>query len=146
MDIAGGCHCGNIGYRLRWPGDGAAIPARACDCTFCTKHGGVYTSHPQAQLEVWVDDAERVNHYAFGTGTAEVYVCKRCGVPPFVISRIGGRDRAVVNVNTFASVDGKTLNRVGADFSGEDVDGRLARREQNWIADVTVSVRSGDPA
>ena len=77
--ISGKCHCGNIAYRLEWPEAGKAIAVRACGCTFCTKHGGVYTSHPGAALSARVGDENLVNKYAFGTKTAEFYVCVRCG-------------------------------------------------------------------
>jgi len=45
MIIRGGCHCGNIAFELGWEPDPDEIPARACDCSFCVKHGGVWTSH-----------------------------------------------------------------------------------------------------
>ena len=38
--LRGKCHCGNIAFDLIWTADGD-IPARACDCTFCSKHAGV---------------------------------------------------------------------------------------------------------
>jgi len=41
MLIRGSCHCGNISFHLDWSPDPAEIRARACDCTFCVKHGGV---------------------------------------------------------------------------------------------------------
>ena len=45
---------------------------------------------------------------------------------------------AVVNVNTFENVDRSELDSSVADFDGEDLDVRLARRSQFWIANVTV--------
>ena len=50
--IQGRCHCGNIAFSLTWPADRAEIPARACGCSFCLKHGGVWTSNPQGALDV----------------------------------------------------------------------------------------------
>jgi len=52
------------------PEKGGDIPARACGCTFCVKHGGVWTSHPRATLRARVSDAGMVARYAFGTETA----------------------------------------------------------------------------
>ena len=46
MLIEGRCHCGNIRFALDWQPDPETIPARACTCTFCTRHGGVWTSYP----------------------------------------------------------------------------------------------------
>ena len=50
--IDGACHCGNLRFTLHWPVPEGSIAVRACSCTFCRKHGGVYTSHPNARLEV----------------------------------------------------------------------------------------------
>jgi hypothetical protein len=44
MLISGRCHCGNISFALDWQPEPSEIPARACTCSFCAKHGGVWTS------------------------------------------------------------------------------------------------------
>jgi len=136
MLIRGRCHCGNIAFALAWEPDPAEIPARACDCTFCTKHGGVWTSNPKGTLEVALKDASLVSRYAFGTRTAEFHVCARCGIVPMVTSRIDGRLYAVVSVNAFEGVDPSLLRRTPSSFEGEEEGARLARRKRNWIADV----------
>ncbi len=136
MRITGRCHCGNISFTLDWRPEPAQIPARACTCSFCTRHGGVWTSCPTGSLKVSVRSPERVSNYAFGTKTAEFHVCATCGVVPVVTSRIGGLMYAVVNVNTFEGVDPSLLKRASASFDGEDEAQRLARRARNWIADV----------
>ena len=109
---------------------------RACGCSFCSKHGGVWTSHPAGVLKVNFAQPARVSRYAFGTGTAQFQVCAQCGVVPLATSRIDGRLYAVVNVNTFEGIDRGLLRRAPADFSGEGSDSRLARRQRNWIANV----------
>ncbi|HEY8145831.1 MAG TPA: hypothetical protein VIG06_24290 [Kofleriaceae bacterium] len=139
LTIAGGCHCRNITFELEWQGDSTAIPARACGCTFCVKHGGVWTSHPGSRLEVAVADPSLVSRYSFGTGTADFHVCARCGVVPLVTCEIAGRLHAVVNVNVFEGIDRSILRRAEASFDTEDVESRLARRQRNWIGSVRVS-------
>jgi len=136
MLIRGKCHCGNIAFSLTWEPDPSQIPARACDCSFCTKHGGVWTSNPSGALEVMVKDRSLVSQYAFGTRTAEFHVCSRCGIVPVVTSRIDDHLYAVVSVNAFDGVDPSLLRRSPASFDGEGEDSRLARRKRNWIADV----------
>lgn len=136
MLIHGKCHCGNIAFTLTWEPDPLEIPARACTCSFCVKHGGVWTSNPRGALEVVVHDPALVSKYGFGTRTAEFHTCTRCGVVPVVTSRIDGRLYAVVSVNAFEGVD-LSLDRAQANFDGEGTDSRLARRKRNWIADVT---------
>jgi hypothetical protein len=146
MLLHGGCHCGNIAFDLDWQVDADAIPARACDCSFCIKHGGVWTSHPRARLRVTVRDPARVSPYAFGTRTATFHVCTACGATPFVTSDIEGRSYAVVNVNTLDGVQPSQLQRSPATFDGESVAARLARRQRNWIADVRIVSPAGDSA
>jgi hypothetical protein len=138
MELAGSCHCGNVSFSLHWPGEAHEIPARSCGCTFCVKHGGVWTSHPEARLEVRISDAGNVARYQFGTGTADFLVCARCGVTPLVTSQIEGATYAVVNVNTFDGVDRARLRPVPASFDGEELQSRLDRRRQRWIPDVVL--------
>jgi hypothetical protein len=139
MLIHGRCHCGNVTFDLEWAGAAAKIPARACGCGFCTRHGGVWTSHPGSRLRVKIEQDALVSRYEFGTRTATFHVCARCGVPPVVTSTIDDRTYAVVNVNCFDDVDPARLDRAPASFDGESVESRLARRKRGWIADVTFS-------
>jgi len=136
MLIRGRCHCGNIAFSLNWDPAPAEIPARACGCSFCTKHGGVWTSNPDGRLEVTVKDPALVSKYAFGTRTADFHVCTRCGIVPVVSCLIDDRLYAVVNVNAFEGVDAALLRRAASNFEGEEAGSRLARRKRNWIADV----------
>ena len=137
MLIRGGCHCGNISFVLDWRPEPSEIPARACDCSFCTKHGGVWTSNPKGALEVTVKDPSLVSKYAFGTKTATFHICARCGIVPVVTSELDGRLYAVVSVNAFEGIDPARVRRAPADFEGEETSARLARRKRNWISDVT---------
>src|ERR1700752_58383 len=105
MQIRGRCHCGNISFTLDWKPDPPEIPARACGCSFCRKHGGVWTSNPGAALEVRIREPALVSKYAFGTETAQFHICTRCGVVPLVTSVIEARTYAVVSVNAFDGVE-----------------------------------------
>jgi len=136
MLIDGKCHCGNISFQLEWEGDPPEIPARACSCSFCVKHGGVWTSNPKSRLDVAIRDVLLVSEYAFGTRTATFHVCSRCGAVPLVTSEIANHLYAVVNVNVLENVDPSWLRRAAATFDGEDIESRLARRKRNWIGDV----------
>lgn len=137
MLIAGRCHCGNLSFTLDWSPDPEEIPARACTCTFCSKHGGVWTSYPAGALNVQVKDPAQVSRYAFGTETADFHICTQCGVVPLVTSAIDGKLYAVVNVNTFENVDRALLRHASSTVEGENTNDRLARRKRNWIANVT---------
>src|SRR5260370_42282999 len=67
MLIIGKCHCGNIAFTLDWPADQPDVPARACNCSFRFKHGGVWTSNPRAKLSVVLQHTHLVSKYVFGT-------------------------------------------------------------------------------
>ena len=119
-----------------WRPEPSDIPARACTCTFCQKHGGVWTSCPSGALTVKIEDRSRVSRYAFGTKTAEFHICTCCGVVPGVTSRIDGRLYAVVSVNACENVDASLLRRAPISFDAESEETRLARRKRGWIAQV----------
>jgi len=137
--ICGSCHCGNISFELQWEPEPAEIPARACTCSFCTKHGGVWTSCRTGKLTVSVADPANVSRYVFGTGTAQFHICTRCGVVPVVTSEIDGNTYAVVSVNAFQGFDRSRLRLASATFDAEDEESRLARRKRNWIPSVNFS-------
>ena len=136
MLIRGKCHCGNIAFSLTWDPDPTEIQARVCDCTFCQKHGGVWTSNPRGALEVKVEDDSKMSKYSFATGTADFHICARCGVVPVVTCTLDGRLYAVVNVNAFDNIAPSMVRKSPTTFEGEQMDSRLARRKRNWIADV----------
>jgi len=136
MLIHGKCHCGNISFVLDWKPEPSEIPVRACTCSFCTKHGGVWTSCPTGSLKVTVKDSSLVSKYSFGTETAHFHICSTCGIVPVVTSRIDNRLYAVVSVNAFEGLDPALLRRASATFEGESEEARLMRRERNWIANV----------
>jgi len=139
--ITGRCHCGNIAYTLDWQPEPDQIAVRACTCSFCTKHGNVWTANPAAVLELRITDAARVSRYAFETKTADFHVCAVCGIVPVATSEIDGTTYAVVNVNTFENVDPALLRKSSATFDGEAEDARLARRKKNWIGRVSFHAR-----
>ena len=143
--LHGRCHCGNIAFELDWPGAASELPARACGCSFCVKHGGVWTSDPKACLVVTIRDRRLVSQYAFGTRTATFHICSRCGAVPIVTSEIAGGIYAVVNVNVLENVEPAALRRAPADFDGEDLESRLGRRKRNWIPTVRFESRPADP-
>lgn len=135
----GGCHCGNIRYRLRWPVPTESIPARACGCSFCRSRRATYTSHREAELEAVISDEAHLTRYRFATGTADFHICRLCGGMTFATSEIDGQLRAVVNVWTFDETENMKFEVASTDFDGESVDERLQRRARNWIPAVKIS-------
>ncbi len=119
------------------------MPARACTCSFCVKHGGVWTSCPTSSLVLDIAEPANVARYSFGTHTASFHVCTRCGVVPVVTNEIEGRVYAAVSVNALEDVVPSMLGRATSSFDGEGQEDRLARRKWNWIPEVRF-VTAGD--
>lgn len=138
--FTGQCHCGNLRIEMEWPAGGGKIPARACGCDFCTRHGAAWTSHPAASLRIEIDDSGFARRYRFGTGTADFHLCGVCGVPVAATSDIGGRLYAVANVNVLGNIDTSQLDRSSSNFDGETTETRLARRRERWIGEVQITV------
>jgi hypothetical protein len=136
MLIFGKCHCGNLSFSLRWEPRPPTIPARACGCAFCIKHGGVWTSYPDGILKIGIREPTYLSKYQFGSKTAEFHICVHCGVVPVVTSLIEGRLYAVVSVNAFEGIDRALISPSKADFDGEAPGDRLTRRQRHWIANV----------
>lgn len=135
-DLAGSCHCGNVGFGVAWPLADRVIAVRACGCSFCRKHGGLWTSHPQARLSVRIADPVMLEPYRFGTGTADFQVCRSCGVVPFVTSMIETVRYAIVNANCLDDLQDIALSEKPFHFDDETVENRLGRRSRTWIANV----------
>lgn len=136
MLIHGSCHCRNISFSLALQPAPTELRASACSCSFCAKHGAVWTSHPSGDLKVHVKEPRLVSKYAFATKTAQFHVCSQCGVVPLVISQIDGRLYAVVSVNALEAVERSLFRHASVSFDGESEEARLARRKRHWIANV----------
>ncbi|MDX1460535.1 MAG: hypothetical protein R3348_05710 [Xanthomonadales bacterium] len=136
MTLAGGCHCGAVRYQLEWPAD-QPIPARRCTCTYCTRFGGTWTSHPEARLAFECTASSVLGRYRFGTGTADFCFCNSCGVMVAALDDHGGRLKAVVNVRTLDEFDSLAFEHADSCFDGEATDDRLQRRGRNWIPRVS---------
>jgi hypothetical protein len=137
VTFGGGCHCGDIRYRLDWPDGAGQLPARRCTCSYCTRFNGTWTSHPGAKLAVETS-GQPVGRYRFGTGTADFLFCRRCGVTLAALDNHGGKLKAVVNIHTLDGFDSIGFDCSDSDFDGEAPDSRLARRAARWIGDVTL--------
>lgn len=136
MRFHGKCHCGNISFTYDMPNGTDKLPVRICDCSFCRKHGGLYTSQPDAMLTVALEDKDQITRYRFGTKTADYYVCGQCGANPFVTCAIDDSLFAIVNINCLEDLNAEQLVPAPVDFEGESIQNRIARRKQNWVGEV----------
>jgi len=79
-DVSGGCYCGNIRLTVSFSQDLSAYTPRACDCDFCRKHGAAYVSDPVGALRIRVSDERELSRFRQGSNTAQMLLCRKCGV------------------------------------------------------------------
>ena len=127
----GSCHCGDIELRLESDRTPSELGLRADTCSFCKKHHAMYTSDPAGEIHLALREANVVERYRFGTRTADFLLCKACGV--FVAAYMPEPPLAVVNVHVLDARDAFLANPLQvADFEGELLEQRLARRAARW--------------
>jgi hypothetical protein len=134
--VTGGCHCGAITVELTTQLAPEEWKLRECGCIFCRRHGARNTTDPDGQLRI-VADREQLQRYRFGQGTADFFICRRCGV--YVVCVI---DDAFASLNTLALDEAARLTQPAqpVDYDGETPETRSARRRQRWTP-ATVELR-----
>lgn len=74
------CHCGNIAADIELTQELTQYTPRACDCSFCSKHGAAYMSDPNGTLRLTIKNPDSVSIYQQGDELVDLYICKTCGV------------------------------------------------------------------
>jgi hypothetical protein len=143
--LRGGCHCGALRIAMR---TSAELAPRACQCSFCRKHGARTVSDPNGRARVIVRDAAALRRYRFARRSADFLVCGACGVYVGPLLERDGRAWMTLNANAF-DAGAPTAAATPVTYDDETDDERVARRMARWTpADVlTIArVRSDEPA
>lgn len=77
-------------------------------------------------------DAEALNAYRFGLGTADFIVCNYCGAYLGAYFDDDGTGYATLNINIFDDRLLFSQPAASADYGAEDAEGRKARRRARW--------------
>lgn len=109
----GACHCGAVRFEVEAP---ERLVALDCNCSICTKSGYLHLIVPRARFRI-VQGEDALATYTFGTGVAQHYFCKTCGIKPFYVPR-SNPDGIDVNV--------RCVEPVPDDIDVQPFDGR------NW--------------
>jgi len=109
---------------------------RACQCSFCRKHGSVAVSDPAGLVEIKLADPEKASRYRFGLATADYLVCRDCGVYVAAVMTEGDKSWSVAIVNALDHRADFTGLVEPVDFSAEDGDDRRARRRARWTPTI----------
>jgi hypothetical protein len=141
--LLGGCHCGALGVAFETAVDPRALPLRACQCSFCRRHGGITTSDPAGRLVIEVRQPELLQRYRFALGITDFLVCRTCGVYVAATMEADGRTLGVVNVNALDDREPFARPAAPMEYGAETVEGREARRAKVWmVIDVRTPGRS----
>jgi hypothetical protein len=57
-------------------------------------------SDPHRSVDIWAEDWLLVELYRFGSGTAEFFICRRCGVYIGAVCETAAGARAIINTNS----------------------------------------------
>ncbi len=107
---AGGCHCGRVRFEIDAP---AEIDATECNCSICSMTGFLHLFVSKKQFRL-LDGADDVETYTFGTGVAQHYFCRTCGVKSYYVPR-SHPDGYSVNVNCLDKSSVKSVTRTAFD-------------------------------
>lgn len=110
----GGCHCGAVKYTFTAP---TKAHVHCCNCSICQMVGFQHLIVPKANFELQTDESA-LSCYTFGTGVAQHFFCRTCGVKSYYVPR-SNPDGISVNMRC---VDHSTFDEV----TYEEFDG------QNW--------------
>ena len=134
----GGCHCGNVRVAYRTAKPVSEWPIRACQCSFCRKHGVRATGDPEGLLEIAIEDEANVDRYRFGLGITDFLICRACGV--YVSALVGEPDGllATLIVNTLDLPQDGFPETAPAHYDDENKEQRLSRRRLRWTPAVMV--------
>jgi hypothetical protein len=122
----GGCHCGAIRVEFETR---AALAPRACQCTFCRRHGARTVSDPEGEAALsW---SEPPILYRFASRVADYVVCRRCGIYVGAMAEIDGRRLGTLNLNAFDDPH-PGLAAEPVSYDGESAEQKAERRSARW--------------
>jgi hypothetical protein len=128
----GRCHCGAIGFEYSTAKPVGGWPVRACQCSFCLKHGAAYTSDPAGSVRFLHEDASAVSRYRFGQKTADFIFCGRCGGYLGAVTEEDGQPLMVINLRAFDPQPEGLPAAQPMSYEGETAGDRNTRRSARW--------------
>lgn len=137
MTVHGNCHCGCVQVEFTTSADLASTTPRACDCSFCQKHGAAYVSDSSGHLRITVAEPSALHSYRQGSKAACFRLCGRCGVLVAVTFEHQGNTYGAVNVGCLdeRSLFGASVLASPQQLSPEE---KISRWLQVWVPGVQV--------
>ena len=123
---AGSCHCGDTHFLFETI---RPLRPRACQCSFCRKHGARMISDPDGRVRL--REGRSLTAYRFATGAAAYLFCTRCGT--YVGARLDLDAGSLMTVSLNAFDDPHPgLEAEPVSYEGESAEARAARRRALW--------------
>ena len=138
MKLQGSCHCGAVSVAMDTDTAPADFSVRACQCTFCRKHGARAVSDPNGLLTVSLARDDAVMHYRFDAKTADFLVCRTCGAYVCAVLRADGAAYSTVNINVLDERAAFPAEDLPVVFDAESPEQRIERRIANWTPTTVV--------
>lgn len=135
--LHGGCHCGRIALEMTLSKPASQLTPRACDCSFCRKHGAAWLSDAAGSLRVRFRGEPLV--YRQGSAQAEFIACAHCAVLVMVRYEHDKRVHAAVNVRALEDAGSFPADQPASPQKLSSGDKR-ERWMQLWFADVRVAI------
>jgi hypothetical protein len=128
--LRGACHCGlvTVEFETERPED---LPVRACQCSFCRRHGARTVADPEGRLTIRAEPGS-LNRYGFGLRTADFLLCACCGTYVAAVVTANGASRATLNAAGTLLAGFETRPAEPVSYDGETAEARIARRLGAW--------------
>jgi len=131
--LRGGCHCGNLKVTFEPAIEPHALQLRACQCSFCRRHGAVTTSDPAGRLLIEVGRPEQLLRYRFALGITDFLVCRACGVYVAATMQTDSGSLGVENETVLDDREPFHRRAEPMQYAAEAVEDREARRAKVWM-------------
>ena len=135
--IHGGCHCAKVRVEFETYKPLASFHPRACDCTFCCKHGATWISDAEGRLSISESETGALRDYRQGSEAARFLLCGHCGVCVAVVFEEEALRFGAVNAGCLEANSGFG-DSVPASPQTLGAAEKVSRWKAMWIPDVVV--------
>jgi hypothetical protein len=132
-EIKGECHCGRVQVRVSLGRPAEEIELRACQCSFCRRHGARTFADPNGRAVIETEGPENLRRYRFALKTADYLVCAECGIYIGVLLESEGAQLVTLNA---AGLDMDVFRERAAkpvSYEAEGFEERVRRRLTAWM-------------
>jgi hypothetical protein len=120
----GGCHCGAVAFEV----EGELRRVEECNCSICARRAYLHWIVPRAAFRL-LTPWDALTAYRFGTGVAQHWFCRTCGICSFYVPR-SDPDGISVNARCLEGADLARLEVVPFDGRHWEEAYRRSRRAE----------------